>query len=133
DLPAGAGYYVGSVKINWNKVYNDTTGAIISHTGRSNPGTEFTALLADQKDAVLIQLGYRPFYNVSLSNLQTYRTISGIPTTTAWTPPWASQYTTKTVDTTYEYSGGSDGSFTYQDYANTEIVILQADGFRDKY
>ncbi|MFN5905949.1 MAG: hypothetical protein ACK5A3_07845, partial [Planctomyces sp.] len=81
----------------------------------------------------MIHLGYRPFYNVSLSNLQTYRTISGIPTTTAWTPPWASQYTTKTVDTTYEYSGGSDGSFTYQDYANTEIVILQADGFRDKY
>ena len=132
-----AGYYVGSVKINWNKVYDNTTGLEVTITGATPvKGTAFANLTANQADSLFIALGgYRPFYNATFEALTTNTTISGIPTTSTWLPDWQANYSTKYVDTYYENSTvkGTQNTRSYYDYTNTEILIVATDGFRDKW
>jgi hypothetical protein len=126
----------GLTDTEWARSYDEATGDIIN-VGSVRPigNTDFQQLTDEQRNAVLIKLGFRPLYNMSLADLAVHRTINGIPTTDAWHPSWEGQYTTQVLDTTYEFAGGSDpaGVVTYQQYANRSVVRLAMDGLRDKY
>ena len=126
----------GLTDAEWARSYDEATGDIIN-VGSVRPigNTDFQQLTDEQRNAVLIKLGFRPLYNMSLTDLAVHRTINGIPTTDAWHPKWEGQFTTQVLDTTYEFTGGSDpaGIITYQQYANRSVVRLAMDGLRDKY
>ena len=94
----GIDYRNGSV--DWSKVYDPLTGDIqtLSTFTAATGTTEFGALTDNQRDSVLIQLGYRKYYNVSFANLTTNNTINGIPSQIAWNPSW-NNYTTQSLDT----------------------------------
>ena len=131
----GIDYFNGSIELEQglrsaHRRYQDTVGVHRLASG------EFGALTDNQRDSVLIQLGYRKFYNVSFANLKTNNTISGIPTQIAWHPTWEGAYSTHTVDTSYVNASGSfvnGPNITYKQYTNTTSARLPVDGWRDKY
>ncbi|HND55743.1 MAG TPA: hypothetical protein PLV92_25180, partial [Pirellulaceae bacterium] len=112
--------------INWLQKY-DASGRIVSFpTGSAPPADrEWGQLFPEQRDAVLIHLGYRPLYNVEFNNLWRNQTVNGIPSRVAWHPSWENDYTVKAVDTTtgmvtfYDGTGygGQTEAFGVGDYS----------------
>ncbi|TWW12268.1 hypothetical protein E3A20_02360, partial [Planctomyces bekefii] len=80
DVPGvEIGHYVGFTKIDWSRVYHDSTGAVVSIPANTAlapaKGTQFANLTANQTDSLLIALGgYPPFYTATIENLQTNKT-----------------------------------------------------------
>ncbi|MCX7423805.1 MAG: hypothetical protein NT013_30295 [Planctomycetia bacterium] len=125
--------------LDWSKYYNTDGEVKTLPIFTAGTGKEFGQLSDLQRDAVLVKLGYRKYYDVSFKDLKTNNTINGIPTQIDWHPSWENAYQTKTVDTTFENGPQPEpqpytpADIKYQDYADTVSVRLSVDGWRDKY
>lgn len=98
--------------IDWSKVYDPLSGdeKTLSQWTAPLTGTQFGALTDNQRDSVLIHLGYRKFYNAAFANLETHNTINGIPTTQVWQPDWYNATSSSSVVGAWQASGNSSDS-----------------------
>jgi hypothetical protein len=98
--------------VDWSKVYDPRSGEQITLSQWTAPltGTQFGALTDNQRDSVLIHLGYRKFYNASFANLETHNTINGIPSTQPWQPDWYNATSSASVVGAWQASGNSSDS-----------------------
>ena len=72
--------------------------------------TSFGNLSDLQRDAVLIKLGYRPYYNAAFANLETHNTINGIPSTQPWRPNWYGPAVSTDVVASWQASNNTSNS-----------------------
>ena len=105
--------------IDWTQVYNPLTGEPETLATAEPPSatTQFGNLTDNQRDSVLIALGYRQYYTAAFANMETHNTINGTPSTQSWRPDWYGPAASVDTVATYEASynagnsagGGNDG------------------------
>ncbi|MDA1018412.1 MAG: LamG domain-containing protein, partial [Planctomycetota bacterium] len=106
----GVDYHNSS--IDWSKTLDPLSGDVVVLPVSTPPvaGTQFGALLDPQRNAVLIALGYRKFYDTAFAALQTHNTINGIPTTQTWQPDWYNATESASVVGAWNASGNPTDS-----------------------